>query len=38
MVRSDTADRVLVRSGLLWFEVWNEEEHPEVAKVLSAAA
>jgi hypothetical protein len=36
MVRSDTADRVLVRSGLLWFDVWSPEQYPDVARRLEA--
>ena len=32
MAQLDTADRVLTRLGLLWFDVWPPEDYPEVAQ------
>lgn len=29
-VRFDVADRVLIALGLNWFDVWTEDEYPEI--------
>lgn len=33
-VQLDVADTALARGGLLWFDVWDPAEHPEVARCL----
>lgn len=35
-VRFDVADRILTAAGLLWWEVWTEEEYPELHEALAA--
>lgn len=36
VVRLEIADRVLTEAGLLWFDVWDPAEYPEVAEKLAA--